>query len=129
MMAFEIDGLVAAVAVIALSAIFVDYRKLWHEIREEVTTPSADQFQIDNSTFADYFTIEKKEISSDAKSLRLLLRRTTKFPLTDTDFASAATQPTTQPFLRRLTFDSLSRGYIRLTNSIQQTGLPMVDMA
>jgi hypothetical protein len=106
-------GLVAAIAVIALSAVFVDYRKLWHEIREEVTTPSADQFQIDNSTFADYFTIEKKEISSDAKSLRLLLKRTPLFPRNPTEFTSASTHPTTQPFEHRLTLDSLARGYVR----------------
>lgn len=106
-------GLAAAIAVIAISAVFVDYPKLWHEIREEVTTPSADAIQIDNSTFADYFNVEKKAISPDAKSLRLLLRRTAKFPLTDTDFSTLSTQPTTQPNLRRLTLDSLSRGYIR----------------
>jgi hypothetical protein len=106
-------GLTAAIAVIALSAVFVDYPKLWREIREEVTTPSADQIQIDNSIFADYFTVEKKEISPDSKSLRLLLRRTEKFPRTESDFTAASTQPTTQPVLRRLTLDSLSRGYIR----------------
>ena len=106
-------GLAAAVAVIALSAVFVDYSRLWREIREEVTTLSADAIQIDNSTFADFFTVEKKQISPDGKSLRLLLRRTSKFPLTDADFAAITTQPTTQPVLRRLTLDSLSRGYIR----------------
>jgi len=106
-------GLAAAVTVIAISAVFVDYPKLWREIREEVTTPSADQIQFDNATFADYFAVEKKQISADGKSLRLLLRRTDKFPITDSDFMAATTQPTTQPTLRRLTLDSLWRGYIR----------------
>ena len=106
-------GLAAAVAVLALSAVFIDYPKLWHEIRTEVTTPRADQIQLDNTTFADYFTIEKKEISPDFKSLRLLLKRTGKYPLKESDFTAAATQATTQPNLRHLTLDSLSRGYIR----------------
>ena len=106
-------GLAAAVAVIAVSAVFVDYPKLWREIREEASTPSADQIQIENATFAEYFTVEKKEISADGKTLRLLLRRTAKFPLADANFTAAMTQPTTQPNLRRLTLDSLSRGYIR----------------
>jgi len=106
-------GLAAAIAVIALSAVFVDYRKLWHEIRTEVTTPRAEQIQIDNSTFADYFTVEKKDLSSDAKTLRLLLKRTARFPRTDADVIAATTQPTTRPILRRMTLDSLSRGYIR----------------
>jgi hypothetical protein len=106
-------GLAAAIAVIAISALFVDYSKLWHEIRAEVSTPRADQIQIDNSIFADYFTIEKKALSPDSKSLRLLLRRTPRFPLTESDFTSASTRPSTQPNLRRLTLDSLSSGYIR----------------
>lgn len=107
-------GLAAAIAVVAISAAFVDYRKLWREIRDEVTAPSADAIQLDNSTFADYFGIEKAQLSPDSKSLRLLLRRTPRFPLTEADFASAGTQPTTQPVLRRLTLDSLARGYIRV---------------
>jgi hypothetical protein len=106
-------GLGAAVAVIMVSALFVDYRKLWREIREEVRIPSADQIQIDNATFADYFAVEKKQISSDGKSLRLLLRRTSRFPINETDLSAASTQPTTQPTLRRLTLDSLWRGYVR----------------
>ena len=105
-------GLAAAVAVLALSAVFVDYRKLWREIREEVTTLSVDQIQVENSTFDDYFTVAKKDLSPDTRSLRLLFRRTPKFPITDVDRATAINLPATQPF-DQLTRESIVRGYVR----------------
>jgi hypothetical protein len=108
-----IFGLAAAVAVIAVSAVFVDYRKLWREIRDEVKTPSAEGIAVENAAFVEFFVVEKKQMTVDGKGLRLLLRRTSKFPLSEKDFAAATTQPTTQPALRRVTLDSISRGYVR----------------
>lgn len=106
-------GLVAAVVVIAVSAVFVDYPKLWREIREEVKLPSAEGITVENPVFGEFFAVEKKQMTVDAKTLRLLVRRTDKFPINEKGFAAAGTQPTTQPVLRRLTLDSLARGYVR----------------
>ena len=112
-MRMGIFGLAAAVAVIAISALFVDYAKLWREIREEVKLPSADGIAVENAVFADFFVVEKKQMTVDGKTLRLLVRRTSKFPINEKDFAALATGPTTQPQMRRLTLDSLLRGYVR----------------
>jgi hypothetical protein len=89
------------IAVLALSTLFIDYPKFFHQIHQDAAPPSADAITFDNSTFSSYFTIEKSERSPDRKSIRLLLRRIGILPTT--------TQPTTNP----LTQDSLSRGYIR----------------
>jgi hypothetical protein len=106
-------GLGAAVAVLALSAVFIDYRGLWWEIERQARDPTADEIDIRNTAFNDYFTIEKKEITSDGRSLRLLLRRTAKFPVSTDDVIAATTKPTTQPLEHRLVLDSIARGYVR----------------
>ena len=94
--------LFSTLAVLALSTIFIDYPRFWRQTGEQATPVVADNITLDNSTFDNYFSIEKTEISLDLKSLRLLLRRTRNLPTT--------TQPATNP----LSHDSLSRGYIRL---------------
>ena len=58
-------GLAAAVAVIAVSAVFVDYPKLWREIREEVKLPSAEGIAVENAAFAEFFVVEKKQMTVD----------------------------------------------------------------
>ncbi len=94
--------LFSTLAVLALSTIFIDYPRFWRQTREQATPAIAEDITLDHSTFANYFTIEKSELSPDSKSLRLLLRRTKTFPTT--------TQPAPDP----QTQDSLTRGYIRL---------------
>src|SRR4051812_42808307 len=94
--------LFSTLAVLALSTIFIDYPKFWRQTKEQATPAVAQDITLDNSTFANYFTIEKSELSPDLKSLRLLLRRSKILPTT--------TQPATNP----ITHDSLARGYIRV---------------
>src|SRR4051794_35274624 len=88
------------IGVLALSSLFIDYRAFWRQTKEQAAPIDDQGLIVDNTTFEKFFAIEKRELSPDSKSLRLLLRRTASLP--------TATQPTTNP----LTQDSLSRGYI-----------------
>jgi hypothetical protein len=106
-------SLAAVIAVLALSAVFVDYRGLWREMKSEMKGPNAEEIEVEDSTFGEYFAVEKKEVTMGGKSLRLLLRRTAKFPQSSEDLAMASTRPQTRPVEHRLVIDSLAKGYVR----------------
>jgi hypothetical protein len=106
-------SLAGVIAVLALSALFVDYRGLWRDMKTEMKGPSAEAIEVQNETFGEYFVVEKKEVTGGGKSLRLLLRRTAKFPQSSADLAMASTQPQTRPVEHRLLIDSLASGYMR----------------
>lgn len=110
---YVLVGLAIAAAALAISALWVDYGQILGNIRDRITPVDVEQIEIDLGRYAGYFEIvaRRQETSQDKSSwLVLTLKRTDKFPITDSDadnlFTAAATVQ------ERLAAQALARGYI-----------------
>lgn len=109
-----VTGLIVALLIFAVSAFFVDYRGLFRSVIETVTPFDTEALKVETGGFGEYFTVEGKKVVSrrGVSSLRLTLKRTKAFPLTDAALkALLAKAP--DSLSTRLTVEALARGYIR----------------
>ena len=109
-----VTGLVIALLIFAVSAIFVDYRGLFHSVVETVTPYDTEAMKVETGGFGEYFTVEGKKVVSPrgVSSLRITLKRTQAFPLTDAAL-KALLAKSSDSLSARLTVEALARGYVR----------------
>ena len=105
-------GLGAAVAIVALSALFVDYGKLLSSIADAIRPFNVEKLEVDAEAFKDYFTVEKKEARDQGREVVLTLRRTGAFPLKEADVQALAEQRA-KSFSALLALEAVVRGYAR----------------
>jgi hypothetical protein len=122
-------GVLIAVAILGVSAFFVDYRGLVRDALDRFSPLNPDAMKVEMSPFAEYFTVEKKAASGGARALLLTLKRTKAFPLTDADcerlltsdpnrpLAADPNRPLApdpnRPLASRLAIEALAAGYVR----------------
>jgi hypothetical protein len=105
-------GLVFAAAIFAVSAIFVDYRSLYSDIKDKLTPFSADSVQVDAGAFSPYFSVTKKEIIDSGRTFALTLTRGKKFPTSQPDFGPLL-EDSHKSVDAMLLCEALGKGYIR----------------
>jgi len=103
-------GAVVAAALLGITSLFVDVPGLARQLIGTVRPIRADDIEIDVSAYGAFFTVEKKEVAGDA--LRITLRRTDKFPLTDEALQQAADEAD-DAIKERLAVAAIARGYVR----------------
>jgi len=111
----KMAGMGLAVAALALlaSSLFVDYPALYRSAVEGFTPLNPEGVKVETGPFADYFTVEKKAASSDAKAVLLTLKRTKGFPLTADDCQRLLDGEAGKKLASRLAVESLAQGYVR----------------
>lgn len=105
-------GLLAAVAVFGISTLFIDYRGTLSRLRDSLRPMSAEMIAVEAGDFAEYFTIEGKEIDRRHEALVLKIKRLDAFPLTDEDVDAAITAAGGST-TKRLALEALLKGYVR----------------
>lgn len=111
-------GAVAAVALIAASALVVDYPRLYRSLTGQTALL---QVTTDARAFDGYFTVGQPALTPDGEALILKLSRTPEYPRNDAQIDAAATRAATRastlPAATRrseLALDALLRGYVRV---------------
>jgi len=104
-------GLVIAVLIFLVSAIFVDYGEVLGPLIKGFTPFDVKTLKVDATAFQEYFTVEKTELKPGGKAVILTLKRTKTYPLTDADFEKLLAEK--KSLRGRLTLDALARGYVR----------------
>ncbi len=104
-------GLLVAVALVGISAIFIDYRGMIADIVDELTPLDVTQIEVKADPFAEYFTVSQKTINKKNRTLVLTLQREAGFPLDVSALQRAYDQATKLP--RRLALEALAQGYVR----------------
>ena len=105
-------GLLAAVLVFLISAVFVDYRTLWNRLREGVTPFEPADVAVESGQFSKHLSVSVKEIRSMPRALVLQVRRTAAFPRTDAAIAALA-KADANSLPGRLAVEAIARGYVR----------------
>ena len=105
-------GLLAALAVLGITSLFVDLRSLAGEVVDTVRPIDAAAIDIETGPFEPYIEVAKVEKTA-SRQLTLTLRRTDAYPLDDAAlqqaFAAAGESPR-----QRLALERLAEGYIRV---------------
>jgi hypothetical protein len=105
-----LTGLVILGVLFAMSAIFVDYRGMWQNMKDKTTSLDQQHIEWVNPAYGPYVVVEKAEFPKRS-ILRLTLRRTDAFPTPPEQFEALAGGAKT--LQKRLVIDSLARGYLR----------------
>lgn len=115
-------GLVAALLVFAVTAVFIDYGEVFSDLWDTVVPFDTDAVTVETGRFAKYFTVEKKAVTrgKDGKYVVLTVKRTEAFPRNDKDIAdllAKARQYLDDARFRNeaalATVQALARGYVR----------------
>ena len=104
-------GLLITVALVGISAFFIDYRGMIADIVDELTPLDVTQIEVNTDPFTEYFTISQKTINKKNRTLVLTLHREAGFPLNVSELQRAYDQATKLPL--RLTLEALAQGYVR----------------
>ena len=99
-----------ALAVLGLSAIFVDYRALWRNVRRELSPQDAAKIIVDGDSFDGFFSIAGTAMGDD-ETLVLTLDRGPLFPTTEAAESRAAASD--QSPAKRLAAEAVIAGYVR----------------
>jgi hypothetical protein len=92
-------GVLAALAVFGVSALFIDYRAMFGQVKSSFSPPSAEKIAVDGSAFGEYFTVVQKGVDRSLGLLVIQLRRTAHYPgaapgsTTRAAFVPSATMP------------------------------------
>lgn len=105
-------GLVAALAILGVTSLFVDLRGLFGEVADALRPADAGRIPVDADAFRAFFTVEGKRIGSGGGSLVLTLRRTAGHPRTDADL-SQAIERAGRSLPGRLALEAIASGYVR----------------
>jgi hypothetical protein len=107
-----VAGVLIAALVFLISAVFVDYRALWHRIVESSTPFDPDKLVVEMDGFQPYFAVEKKALGRNGKAAVLTLKRAEAFPKSDAD-CERLLAASGGSLSKRLTAEALARGYVR----------------
>ncbi len=116
-------GLAVAVAILGLSALFVDYRALFSSIADAVRSVDTEKIDVDAGAFKDYFTVERKTVAPGGRSLLVTLKRTKSFPVKESDFETLA-EKTTKTLSGLLPLETIARGYVHCEYFGKRNGRP-----
>ena len=105
-------GVAVALAAFGISALFVDYGKLFDSVVESLTPFDADKLQVEAGRFGDYFTIEKKAGGRGNRSVVLTLKRTRRYP-TDAAATEKLAAEAGKGLAGRLALEAVVKGYVR----------------
>jgi len=106
-----LGGLALIAIVFGVSSLFVDYGSLFRSLWHRVVPIDAEALEVDDSRFAEYFRIAKRQRGTQSKFVRLTLVATPRYPTSLAAFEAAYAEPGLS-FHRRLTLDALARGYV-----------------
>lgn len=105
-------GLGVALAIFGISALFVDYGALFHKAVDKITPFNVGEFKVELGTFRSYFTVEKKSKAGNGKVVLVTIRRTDRFPQSDSSVERLMSEAK-ESLPARLTVEALARGYVR----------------
>jgi hypothetical protein len=103
---------VVLLAVFGLSTLFVDYRRLFADIRDQVVAPDPAAIQIEHPAYDRYIRVTDKKLGQGGKTLLVTLARTESFPVNDPSSQPSVTPPGAT-IGERLALDAMARGYVR----------------
>jgi hypothetical protein len=106
-------GTAGALVLLAVSALFVDYRAVLSNLASAATPFDPKKLEIDASRFSRYFSVEKATLGRPRTELVLELRRTESFPRSEGDIERAA-GAAGDSVGARLALDAVVRGYVRV---------------
>jgi len=109
---YGILGLGVALAIFAISAFFVDYGALFNRAVEQITPFRAGNLGIETGSFEPFLTIEQVSAVSGGRAVQLTLRRTDRFPQSESALENLETE-SKESLTSRMTVEALARGYIR----------------
>lgn len=106
-------GLCVAVAVLAVTSFFVDYRGLWESVRSSSQPINTETTQTESGAFADYLRVVKIEPRTigGSRYLVLTLERLEAYPLGD-EALQEAYAAAGDDLQKRLAIEALARGYL-----------------
>jgi len=107
-----IIGLGTALAVFALSALFVDYRAVVSNLADALRPFDAEKVDVDAQVFRKYFKIEEKAAGRGGRTMVITLQRAKAFPATEADLTRTAGD-TGSSVTALLAFEAVARGYVR----------------
>ncbi len=105
-------GLVAAVAVLGITSLFVDYGVLWQRLRSAVTPIDVEAVEVDATVFAPYITVQSITKKKGGGGLVVSLQRTAAYPRNDAAVDAMASQKDLT-FTEHMALQAIARGYIR----------------
>ncbi len=105
-------GVLVALLVLAVSAIFVDYRALFGRIFEQIAPFDAEAVAVNAPAFGGYFAVEKKASARGGSALVLTLKRGKDFPTKAADY-DRLLKRAGESLPDRLAVEALARGYVR----------------
>ena len=85
-------GLAVLLGLLAVSAIFVDYRTLIGDMIRQATPFKPEKVDVRADDFAGLFTVKEKAKSADGKTLLLTIERTKDYPRTDAQLDTMLSQ-------------------------------------
>jgi hypothetical protein len=109
---YGIVGLGVALLIFAISAFFVDYGALFNQAVEQIKPFRPGELRVDPGPFRSFFTVEKIAATSDGRAMLLTLRRTDRFPRSESAIESLASE-SQDSVTSRLRAEALARGYVR----------------
>ncbi len=104
-------GLGVAALILIVSALFVDYRALTRRLIDSVLPVDAERIEIDNTVFEQYFTVKADAVVSGGSSLRIVIERTERFPVSNEELDRMHRAADTVH--EKLMIEALARGYVR----------------
>ena len=107
-------GLIVALGIFAISAIWVDYGALFSKYRDKLTPYDPDAMVVETGDLARYFTIEKRAIVGE--NFVLTVKRTKAFPTDDKALNALFAETRGRAdctISAAMTVEALARGYIR----------------
>ena len=107
-----VTGVVVALALFAVSALFIDYRGLVSSLTDAVVPLDSADIEVEAGAFDAYFTVQDKKFARGRKALVLTLARTEGFPKDDAAL-DAAVAKAGKGVSARLALEALARGYVR----------------
>ena len=106
-----LGGLVLALLVFGLSAIFVDYGDLFQRAISNVRPIDVEEFPLDATAFDELFTATIKEVRKSGQVMVVVLTQGAAMPADDAALLAALNAADTLE--RRLGLEAIARGYVR----------------
>lgn len=105
-------GVLVALALFGLSALFVDYGDLWKDLTQSTRLMNPNHITVETGPFAEFFTVEERRFRNNPRGLVLSLRRTDAFPTDDAE-AGERIASAGDDTMARLAAEAIARGYLR----------------